>query len=113
MLFLYQEAMSVEKTCRMDSSGFTDLGCQGILQQPRSSLSLGTISCLGPLHKLLGMSLIQIKVGKQHHLGSWVLVALEDAMAQMLLRFTNCLPEWQPLPHVEAMELQGGTQHSE
>lgn len=94
-------------------SGFTEPGCQGILQQPCSSLFLGTVSCLGPLYKLLGISLIQIKVGKQHRLGSWVLGAQEDAMAQMLLRFTNCLPKWQPLPHVEAMELQSGTQHSE
>lgn len=54
---------------------------------------------------------------------------MAQMLAQMLLKFTNCLPEWQPLAHVEAMELnlgwagrsvwdteaepRGATQHSE
>lgn len=47
-------------------------------------------------------------------LGSCVLCAQEDVMAQMLaqmlLRFAHCLPEWQPLVHLEAMELNLGGQ---
>lgn len=48
----------------------------------------------------------------QHAFGSCVLCAQEDVMAQMLaqmlLRFTHCLPERQPLAHVEATELNLG-----